>query len=127
MRLDTSRIPVLLLLGGMLLTACGDSAPEAQAPAANATPATAVVETTEPAAPAGVAKQVPPPLPGDAPPPIAQTPDVAEEPAVKPEPSTSGQWKPYFDALPFELGPKRGLSKAKALGKPVFMFYAATW
>ena len=38
-----------------------------------------------------------------------------------------GSWAVYFEKIPFEFGSKAGLAKAAETGKPMMMFYSATW
>lgn len=117
---------VALVAMGLFVAACGDSAP-APTPSGNtATPNAELdaVTASEGSTTPTDAEPVAPPKPAEAQPPIAEEP--AEKPVAE-KPAASSKWKPYFEALPFELGPKRALAKAKALKKPVFFFYAATW
>jgi hypothetical protein len=67
-------------------------------------------------------------------------PEAASEPVPPPateEPATAAvergtkdeleKWKDHMGDVPFVIGSKRGVEAAQASGKPLLLFYTATW
>lgn len=51
--------------------------------------------------------------------------EVAQKPAL-PE-GVDEVWAPYFTNIPFVFGGDAGQAQARETGKPMMMFYTATW
>lgn len=88
----------------------------------------------EPISAADESSSVPHPSP-PAPLPDDDTPDGTEVPAelaVAPGPfdlpeGWSEKWRPWFAHVDWVVGAKAGMEQARASGKPMMMFYTATW
>lgn len=90
-----------------------DGEESADAPDASQSSASQPATSREDAEPAAVDTSKPDEAPVDI--------ETAAQETVDPK------WKRYFDALPFVMGPEKGLAKAKELNRPALFFYAATW
>ncbi len=106
------------------LVACGGDAPVPEGGAA-VTEGAAETETAAVPEPADLA-----PSAGDATGPAGEVAPETRAPAdplaALPE-GVSEEWLPYFEKIPFLFGSQAGMTEAKKSGKPVMMFYAATW
>ena len=54
-------------------------------------------------------------------------PETADAAAPAMPEGLSEEWAPYFAHVPFVFGSEAGLAKAAETGRPMMMFYAATW
>lgn len=103
------------------LTACTAEVPE-KAPAESGAATTTPPAETATAGTAGPAGEVPAESRQPA---EAAATEVAQKPAL-PE-GVDEVWAPYYANIPFVFGGDAGQAKARETGKPMMMFYTATW
>ncbi len=129
-RIPARRLP-LLLIPLLLAGACsGGSDTATPTPDADTPPAADTATQPDPA-PAATDPEPGPAAEPDTTPPTAEpeaTPDVpAAGDSDRGTPEELKKWGSHMGDIPFVVGTERGLAASAATGKPVFLFYTATW
>lgn len=86
-----------------------------------------VLHAIAPAAAEPESSAVPPPEPAAPPaPPADETARASAGPFPLPE-GWSEKWRPWFENVDWAVGPDAGSARARETGKPMLLFYTATW